>query len=45
MRIYEISSIPIKDVEKVKDWLDSCNIIFYDQGKNLELDQVFGNHH
>lgn len=39
MKDYEtfmkISSIPIKDVEKVKDWLDSRNIIFYDQGKNL----------
>jgi nucleosome binding factor SPN SPT16 subunit len=39
MKDYEnfmkISSIPIKDVEKVKDWLDGCNIIFYEQGKNL----------
>lgn len=25
-----INSISIKDVEKVKDWLDSNNIIFYD---------------
>ena len=39
MKDYEnfmkISSIPIKDVEKVKDLLDSRGIIFYDQGKNL----------
>lgn len=25
-----INSISIKDVEKVKDWLDSNNIVFYD---------------
>ena len=30
-----ISSISIKDVEKVKDWLDSHNIIFYDNKISL----------
>ena len=39
MKDYEnfmkISSIPIKDVEQVKNLLDSRGIIFYDQGKNL----------
>jgi nucleosome binding factor SPN SPT16 subunit len=29
-RYVRINSISIKDVEKVKDWLDSNNIIFYD---------------
>ena len=29
-RNVRINSISIKDVEKVKDWLDSNNIIFYD---------------
>lgn len=46
MKDYEnfmkVSSIPIKDVEKVKDWLDSCNIIFYDQGKNLNWSKFLG---
>lgn len=46
MKDYEnfmkVSSIPIKDVEKVKDWLDSCNIIFYDQGKNLNWIKFLG---
>ena len=39
MRDYEnhvkINAIPIKDCEKVKDWLDSCDIIFYEQGRTL----------
>ena len=30
-----ISSISIKDVEKVKDWLDSHNIVFYDNKISL----------
>ena len=30
-----ISTISIKDVEKVKDWLDSNNIIFYDNKISL----------
>ena len=30
-----ISSISIKDVEKVKDWLDMNNIIFYDNKISL----------
>ena len=30
-----INSISIKDAEKVKDWLDSNNIIFYDNKISL----------
>lgn len=46
MKDYEnfmkVSSIPVKDVEKVKDWLDSSNLIFYDQGKNLNWVKFLG---
>jgi len=46
MKDYEnfmkVSSIPVKDVEKVKDWLDSSNLIFYDQGKNLNWIKFLG---
>ena len=46
MKDYEnfmkISQIPIKEVEKVKDWLDGCGIIFYDQGKNLNWIKFLG---
>lgn len=30
-----INSIPITDSEKLKNWLDASNIIFYEQGKNM----------
>ena len=30
-----MSSIPISDVEKVKNWLDNSDITFYDTGKNM----------
>ncbi len=37
-----VSSIPINDVEKVKNWLDSCNVIFYDMGKNMNWSKFLG---
>lgn len=30
-----VNSIPIKDVERVKDFLDDNGIIFYDLGKSM----------
>jgi len=30
-----VNSIPIKDVERVKDFLDDHGIIFYDLGKSM----------
>lgn len=30
-----INSIPIKDVERVKDFLDDNEIMFYDLGKSM----------
>ena len=41
-----VSSIPINEVEKVKNWLDENNVIFYDMGKNMNwskfLSQIRG---
>lgn len=39
----KINAIPIKDAEKVKNWLDSENIIFYEQGKTLNWIKFLGN--
>lgn len=30
-----VCSIPMNDVEKIRDWIDGNNIIYYDQGKSL----------
>lgn len=38
----KINAIPIRDAEKVKNWLDSENIIFYEQGKTLNWIKFLG---
>lgn len=31
----KINAIPIQDDERIKNWLDDCNIVFYDQRRPL----------
>jgi nucleosome binding factor SPN SPT16 subunit len=37
-----VNSIPIKDVERVKDFLDDNGIIFYDLGKSMNWVKFLG---
>jgi nucleosome binding factor SPN SPT16 subunit len=38
-----VNSIPIKEVERVKDFLDDHSIIFYDVGKSMNWGQFLTN--